>query len=58
MLSCLIALSLIGVPLLGQSAPAQGAARGASATQGDAKAIQQTEDDWLQGERTTSTRNE
>ena len=52
MLSCLIALSLIGVPVLGQSAR-QGAARDASATQGDAKAIQQIEDDWLQGERTT-----
>lgn len=52
-LSCLIALCLMGVPVLGQSAAPQGAARDVSATQGDAKAIQQIEDDWLQGERTT-----
>lgn len=53
MLFCLVVLFMVAAPVIGQSAAPQGAARDASATQGDAKAIQQIEDDWLQAERTT-----
>jgi len=52
MLSYVIVPLLLGTAMLGQSNAAQ-PLRDVSATQGDAKAIQQLEDDWLEGERTT-----
>jgi hypothetical protein len=45
-LRCLIAFSLLGVPVFAQSS--------ASAHQDDVKQIQQIEDDWLNAERTTN----